>query len=479
MKSLLSTLALVATVPACGTEPSNAPLQAEHLASVTEGLGTPFPAGSPIKRSLIGQNDWLEPLPDTIWPFVGASGVKIVRIGGNRQNTTPLSNSELLDQVNQILDIGAHPLIQVSDRQSATEAAAMVTWINVDNAKEVKLWTIGNEPDKAFADNEQHLVAPAVWNTYTSIAPAMRDVDSTIKIVGPGMAWYSRAKYEDLLGGAWDISGVDGQGRFLIDHVNFHRYPFGSDDPTYTYSRAEVLDEAHNVFPVLVDDLVDLIQDANDLHGRADDDALGWALTEFNVTWKNLPSNTATDVGVCSFLNGQFFAEYFKVGMEKGANTMATWSVREGGGNCSSGDLGFLGGTSDTDPVERSSYYHMKMVADYLLTNEHGLLVSSSTQSLMRPIATSRANGQKLAVMILNEDTVVHSYALSMDGGTTTGAGDTQISVAADHPNAYADSMPGESTVVLVFDDTAALRKKVTYALTDLQNGDPPLVQNF
>jgi hypothetical protein len=81
--------------------------------------------------------------------------------------------------------------------------------------------------------------------------------------------------------------------------------------------------------------------------------------------------------------------------------------------------------------------------------------------------------------MILNEDTVVHSYALSMDGGTTTGAGDTQISVAADHPNAYADSMPGESTVVLVFDDTAALRKKVTYALTDLQNGDPPLVQNF
>jgi hypothetical protein len=66
-----------------------------------------------------------------------------------------------------------------------------------------------------------------------------------------------------------------------------------------------------------------------------------------------------------------------------------------------------------------------------------------------------------------------------MDGGVTTGVGDTQISVEADHANAYADSMPGESTVVLLFDGNAALRKKVTYGLADLQIDAAPTVVNF
>jgi hypothetical protein len=328
-------------------------------------------------------------------------------------------------------------------------------------------------------DAQEQLVAD-VAATYTSHAPAMRDVDSTIKIFGPGMAWYSDTKYEALLGGAADITGTDAQGRPYIDFVDFHRYPFGSDDAGYTYSRADVINEMHNGFPNTVDALVDRIGYANDLHGRTGTTSeLGWALTEYNVTWKNLASNTATDVGVCSFLNGQFFAEYLKVGMERGAKTMATWSVREGGGNCSAGDLGFLGGTSDIDPVKRSSYHHMKMMSDYLLTNADGILEATSTRSLMRPIVTSRKNGQLLAVMILNEDTVDHTFSISLDNGTTNGVGNTLIRVAADHASAYADSMPAESTVVLVFDASGNVKKKVTYTVTDLQNGAAPLVQNF
>ena len=67
----------------------------------------------------------------------------------------------------------------------------------------------------------------------------------------------------------------------------------------------------------------------------------------------------------------------------------------------------------------------------------------------------------------------------ALDARTTTGAGDPQISVAADNANAYADSMPGESTVVLVFDATAALRRKVMHTLTYLRNDADPLVENF
>lgn len=484
MRFQLSTASVLVTLAACGSDPGPAPPSAEPVGTVAQAIPLPpYPAGTPIKRTLLGQNDWWEALPSSIWTVVGDSGVKLVRIGGNEQNVSPLSDSELLAQVDQVRAIGAEPLVQVSDRQSATEAAALVTWLNVDNARQVKLWAIGNEPDMEYDpedEDEQQQLVDDVAATYISHAPAMRDVDSSIKIFGPGMAWYSETKYEALLGGDADITGTDAQGRPYIDIVDFHRYPFGSDTAGYSYSRADVINEMHVGFPNTVDALVDRIEYANDLHGRTGTSSeLGWALTEYNVTWKNLAANTATDVGVCSFLNGQFFAEYLKVGMQRGAKTMATWSVREGGGDCSAGDLGFLGGTSNINPVKRSSYHHMKMMSDYLLTNVDGILESTSTQSLMRPIVTSRKSGQLLAVMILNEDTAAHTFSLSLDNGTTNGVGDSLIRVAAGRASAYSDSMPGQSTMVLIFNASGNVQKKVTYTVTDLQNGTAPLVQNF
>ena len=55
----------------------------------------------------------------------------------------------------------------------------------------------------------------------------MRDADSSIVIFGPECAWYDEAYYKPLIGGAYDITGKDPKGRYFINGVSFHTYPFG------------------------------------------------------------------------------------------------------------------------------------------------------------------------------------------------------------------------------------------------------------
>ena len=70
-----------------------------------------LPAGSPVTPYLIGQNYWFFP-PDSAYPTViKNSGVTIVRIGGHRfDETLPLTDAEVLHQVDLIRSIGAEPI---------------------------------------------------------------------------------------------------------------------------------------------------------------------------------------------------------------------------------------------------------------------------------------------------------------------------------------------------------------------------------
>ena len=105
-----------------------------------------FPAGSPVTPYLTGQNYWFFP-PDSAYPtIIKNSGVTIVRIGGHRfDETLPLTDAEVLHQVDMIRSIGAEPLIKVSRFGTAATAASTVQYINVTNARSVKFWSIGAE----------------------------------------------------------------------------------------------------------------------------------------------------------------------------------------------------------------------------------------------------------------------------------------------------------------------------------------------
>jgi hypothetical protein len=429
-----------------------------------------FPAGFPVTPYLIGQNYWFFP-PDSAYPTIMNSGVTIIRIGGRTFDNAPLTDAALLHQVDMIRSIGAEPLIQVSRHGAPATAANTVQYINVINARNVKFWSIGNEPDLNYTGGDIQLAAEvAVY--IKQISPAMRDVDPSITIIAPDMAFYSATKFNELLGGASDITGKDSQGRYYIDCVSFHRYG-GS-----TFDRAAALNDMHSGFETArVVPLVNRIAFANSLHGRTGPAALTWALTEFNITTVNNPANnTPAGYGVSSFLNGQFFAEYYRVAMKYGVAVMNSWSILEGGGNGSAGDLGYLGGNYNA-PVPRSSYYHMQMIANYMLPG--GYLPSASSTQNLAVLSTSAQSRTRLAVMLLNEErTGSQAFTIRMNDEPVVGDG-AKINVSAGLAKEYSGTLDNQSTSVLIFDESGALKKRITYSLARYLLNLPPLVENF
>ena len=177
-----------------------------------------------------------------------------------------------------------------------------------------------------------------------------------------------------------------------------------------------------------------------------------------------------------SFLNGQFFAEYYRVAMKYGVAFMNSWSILEGGGNGSAGDLGYLGGNYN-EPAPRSSYYHMQMIANYLLPG--GYLPNASSTQNLAVLSTSTQSQTRLAVMLLNEETTGSlAFTIRMNDEPVVGDG-TRINISAGLANEYSGTLNNQSTMVLIFDESGALKRRITYSLARYLLNLPPLVETF
>jgi len=410
--------------------------------------------GPGFSKYLVGQNAWMDRDYGgqlfKLWPRVQESGVQMMRIGGNAYNNTPPSNAQYLEWIDAIRLIGAEPLVQVSSTLTPTAAADLVRYVNLTMSRGVKFWSIGNEPDLAG------LSAATVAGYVKSHAPAMKAVDPSIRIFAPDSAWYNDALFAALLGGSADISGKDPSGRYYIDGVSFHRYPMGSA----AYTRAAVV-AAGAGFRSAIDALLGRIAAANTAKGRTGPAALGWALTEFNVTYKNFGTNAVDGVGTHSFLNGQLFAEVFALGMEKNALSVMPWSVHESGGARTAGDLGYL--DNSTTFMPRSSFHHLRLIAE----NFSGQWVPSTSSVATVKIIASRSSAQ-LAVMILNEhDTNDYDFTLRLDVGPVLATRPLELTVAAGLKVEYADRIPAQSTVVLAFTPAGTLVTRIRYGLEE------------
>ncbi len=492
-----SNTSITAAVPAIANGSYNLTVNVGGLASNAETFTVTSNPGIPISANLVGINDWYD-LPDSIWSTVGASNVERVRIGGEGQNANPFpSDTNALDLVNQVQNIrsaNAQPSIQVSNvidgfniGDEAAAAAAMVAYMNNSQTSTapVKYWEIGNEPDweETTSDTYDGLQNGGICNGQSStcaayiqsyieaIAPAMRNASPTpITIIGPALAYWQQDNLMQLLiGGAYDITGFDSQGRPYIDVFDWHRYPFQGAEPGIP----AVITEVHSTMPGYTQQLVSWISAANASHGRtaAAGNALTWAVTEFNMNVSDSGTSTIGGSGVCSFINGQLYAEYFGVGMKYSGEELDSWSVQEGGGACASGDLGYL--SSNLTP--RSSYYHTQMVGQYLLFNKSAsvyYLAATSSNGNVGVISTT--NGTQTAVMVLNEDTNAHTVSM-VGTGSPAGSGDTQIGVPATIAAANY-TMPAQSTMVLVYNANGALATEVTYSITNDENNQPPQI---
>ena len=430
----------------------------------------------PISPYLAGQNAWLPTalgsqvyngLLDRLWPVVRQSKVQMIRIGGNGVNSNLVTNAQYIALIDSVRGIGAEPMVQVSEgrgRFTAAQAAAVVRYVNITMGRNIRYWIIGNEPDLNNSAHPTPVGAAGTAAYIKAFASAMKAVDPTILTVGPENATYTSGYFPSLLGGANDITGTDANGRYYLDVVSFHSYPFSG-----TQTRAGVVGAAQTLTNN-VTALLALMANANALHNRTGTNALRWALTEFNIDYANPAANTVEGVGVHSFLNGQYWAEVFGVGMKYEAVSMQPWSIHEGSGNRGTGDLGYLDGSTVATIKPRSAFWHEMLVAENLRGTN---LNATDNQGLVK-VLSSTDNGTT-AVMLLNESEATdYDFTVQLDGGTVPGAAALKVNVPAGINRSYNDKIYAQSTLVLLFDAQGALTRKIVYSLQHAQQTLPP-----
>ncbi len=442
-------------------------------------LGLSASYGQAISPYIAGQNAWAPKgyggvtfnngQLEKLWRTVKKSKVQLVRIGGASADYNRPSGPEYLALIDSIRAIGAEPVVQVSQGRglyTAQQAASTVDYINNQQNRHVKYWSISNEPDL----NGSHgaISAAGVQAYIMAFSSAMKAVDPTILIMGPECTGYN-SYYPALIGGANDITGQDANGRYYLDIVTFHHYPFSG-----TQTRAQVMAKPQDLNGN-VTQLLNLMATANSLHNRTGVNALQWALTEFNVDYLNPTVNTVEGVGPHSFLNGQFWADVFRVGMARGSLSMMPWSIHESNGARTSTDLGYLDG-STTGPgpaiTPRSSFYHEMLVAE----NLHGTYLPPTVSPVSTSVSVlSSTDNGTTAVMLLNKsNTDNYDFTVQLSTAAVPGSAAYKINVPAGINVAYTDNIYAQSTLVLLFDNSGALVRKITYSLAHADQFLPP-----
>ena len=265
-------------------------------------------------------------------------------------------------------------------------------------------------------------------------------------------------------GGANDITGTDANGRYYVDIISFHTYPFSGNQ-----TRAQVV-AATNTLSSNVVNLLGLLAAANTLHNRTGTNALRWALTEFNVDYANPTANTVEGLGAHSFINGQFWAEVFGVGMKYEAVSMQPWCIHESSGSRIVSDKGYIDGGTPATFRPRSAFWHEKLVSE----NLYGTNLNATKNQALVKVLSSTDNGTT-AVMLLNEsDATDFDFTVQLDNTAIAGANPLKINVPAGLNAAYSSMLSAQSTLVLLFNSRGQLTRKIIYSLQHAQNTLPP-----
>ncbi len=432
-----------------------------------------------ISPHFFGQNAWM---PDSIgktyyggklhqlWPDIKASNPHFIRFGGIGADREMPTKTQFLKMIDAIRSNGMEPTLQVPFDKwkfTAQQAADLVKFINITSGRNVKYWSIGNEPDLGYAYTNSSQVAAYV----KAFATAMKNVDPTILIMGPETAWFNQNIINGLTtpNGPDDVTGRDANGRFYLDIISFHSYGFDGSQ-----NRNQVISKLTQPGG-LQDNLIYLntrVAACNTAHGRSGSSKLKTAITEANIGWQNAPGDNLWGVGASSFIGGQYWAEMMAVSLKQGVDFVNFWSVQEGGGGANT-NIGYIEPSNNN---KKPSYYHFKMMAD----NFKGNFVNGTTNKTSVKSFGSN-NGQQIAVMILNQDQAAgYNYKVKLNTSAMTATAALNININANVNVEYTDMIQSQSTVLLVFSPSGQLIKKYEYSLnTHAANNQPPTMTQY
>ncbi len=408
-----------------------------------------------ISPLLVGTNAWSfsRNITDEVWNLTAESGVTSIRIGGNGYNNDMPSNAILLDWVTRIQAMGAEPIMQVSQLESAAAAAALVQYFNVDLAsgKAIKYWNIGNEPWLLFGRPATSTLGDRIEPYFKERAAAMKEVDPTIKIYGPDFAYYIEDAIDDLFGGKNNIAGkVPGKEYYYCDGLAWHRYP-QDESIDLAYQGLEDFKEAIIKSKAKVDEV-------NDQLDRTGEEALGWGIGEYNA--KNGPL-------VHTWKNGQMFGGILGLCMQYGATYATSWSMFENGGNRQSTDYSFIDGVNMTP---RATYRHMQMIAE-----NFGGGYKDGKSSNSNVIVFGSQEGEKISVMVINRANTETSFNLNLNYTDIVSSGTSiALNIDANSELSHSGNIEALATHTYVFENGKIT--KMAYTNTDFQNESAPTV---
>lgn len=436
---------------------------AQILGMLTLGLCAPLTFAQTVSPTLVANNLWYAneitgSIPnDSVLNYVQTSGAKLVRIGGHQFDTSMPSPQVMESWILKIRSLGAEPIVQVSQYNSATSynnravaAANMVQYLNITKNLNVKYWSIGNEPWLQMGSPANHdNIAPTVANYIKAISPAMKAVDPTIKIYGPDEAYFMEDVYAQLftLGSAYDIAGkIPGKNYYYLDGITWHTYPNGISNPA-TEGAASILSASQKCKA--------LVDSTNASHGRTGTEALIWGIGEYNAP---------TAAQVHSFENGQMFGQTLGYGMKYSAAFMATWSMFEHSGDRTGTDFSMI----DGDTLPRASYYHMEFVG-----NQMKGTYADGTSTDANLVAYGTINGTTRNVMVMNRSNASKTFTMRLNNTAITG-NNVKININAGSAQEYTTSIGANTTLFLIFNGTNLT--KSTYSKTHFNARIAPTV---
>lgn len=432
-------------------------INGENIEVIEEPVDPIDPSeGIAISPMLVGNNVWYRNPSDQVWQLTADCGVQSLRIGGNGYNDNIPSNTDLINWVTKIQAMGAEPIMQVSQHDPASNAAALVKLFNVDLAtgKAIKYWNIGNEPWLEANRPATSTVGALVEPYFKARAAAMKEVDPNIKIYGPDFAYYIEDAIDDLFGGKNNIAGkVPGKDYYYCDGIAWHRYP-QSDSANQNLSYEGLADFETSIVKCKAKiDAVNIVLD------RTGDEALGWGIGEYNAR---------DGAWVHTWANGQMFAGILNLCMKYEAKYATTWSMFENGGSRSGTDYSFI----DGNMTPRPSYRHMQMIAQ----NFSGTyLEGKSTKSDV--IVFGSVQDNKISVMVVNRANASSSFNLNLNYDNVNTSGGIGLNIDGGSELVYSGSIEALATHVYVFENGDITR--TTYTNSNFTNGESPVTTNL
>lgn len=405
-----------------------------------------------------------------VFPMTKDAGVRIIRFGGEAADQNRPTNHQYIKFIDSTRMYGMEPIIQLpydAGYYNADTAAEIVNYLNNIAHRNIRYFIIGNEPDRKLPNGYNYLFASQIAGYIKPIAERIKQIDSTLIIIGPELKYYNYNNnlVTDLLDphGPFDITGkVPGHTYGYVDIFTFHYYPLSGN-----YSRDDVVFNLlqgnkyhlHNI----LDSLRRRVDLCNMFHQRQGQNEMKIGITELNLTYANPWDTTLAGHSAVSFIAGQYWAEVLEQAMKYKVELITFWSMVEN-------SLGFL---RHDDLFKRPTYHHFSLMANHF-SGEYCPDTVLSSEPKFKVVASK--NQYSIAVMVMNQrKTADFGYTVKLGGDSIENNSEINIIIknTGDSGIEYMDTIERESTVLLLFDCEGHITGKYVYRRSDGDGGIP------